>query len=345
MKAIESLVVKLGLPSLQVDLIRDSFHLKEIEIELDKWSEESKKLVVTSEDQVPEMMRAKDLSKAVGKIRINVEKTRVELKDKSLREGRLIDGIANLLKERIEPIERHLKDQASFADRMKAKRMEELIARRKALLEAEGMGTGGLAFELMTEEEFGQMLDMAKAARVEREKKAELEARLHQVRALMLEAEGVITKYLPLGTMPEDDFQGLLERAKEAKADKAEADRQKAIADQARAEQAKADAAAKAEEARLKKLAEEAKAEQARLEAEILAKRQQEEAEAKAKEEEARKLREGPEAERVELWIERMRATLDERPKVTSERLSVAMENLRENLEVDLYHLEALCNV
>lgn len=338
------------IPQERAQYIRQQF--AEFEGVADNWKAKAESLVVTSEEQVGEMQMARAGRLAISKVRIAIDKTRKKLKENSLEEGRLIDGIAKTLTNLISPIEEHLKAQETFADRAKAKRMEELITRRKGLLEAEGMGTGGLVLEEMTEEEFGQMLDMAKAAKLAREENARKDAEEAAARA-KAEAEEREQQRLEMERLRKENAERERQLAEERA--KSEAERKAAEARERaqREEQEKriAEERAKAaEEARKAKEIADKKAEEERVarekaEAELLARKQQEEAEAKAKAEEARKLAEGPEVERIELWIERMRATLDERPKVTSERLSVAMENLRENLEADLYHLDALCNV
>lgn len=90
--------------------------------------EESKDIVVTSETQTDKMALAKTARGKLRDIRIEVEKTRVALKEQSLRTGKAIDGVANVIKALIIPIEENLERQEKFAEIKKA----EMIANRYA---------------------------------------------------------------------------------------------------------------------------------------------------------------------------------------------------------------------
>lgn len=82
----------------------------------DKWDKKAKTLVVTDESQVTEMEMARTGRLFLREKRITVEKTRKELKEQSLREGKAIDGIANVLKALIVPIEQYLEKQEKFIE-------------------------------------------------------------------------------------------------------------------------------------------------------------------------------------------------------------------------------------
>jgi len=82
----------------------------------DEWETKAKTIVVTDEKQKPDMAMAR-----VGRLflrdkRIAIEKTRKDLKEQSLREGKAIDGIANILKSLIVPIEEYLEKQEKFIE-------------------------------------------------------------------------------------------------------------------------------------------------------------------------------------------------------------------------------------
>lgn len=62
--------------------------------------------------------------------RLAIEKTRKELKEQALREGKAIDGIANVLKGLIVPIEEYLDKQERFVE---IKELERLDAERRAM--------------------------------------------------------------------------------------------------------------------------------------------------------------------------------------------------------------------
>ena len=73
-------------------------------------------LTVTSENQVDKMAEAREARLDIRRIRIDCEKRRKELKEASLKTGRLIDGMANVIKGMIEPTEEHLEKQEKYAE-------------------------------------------------------------------------------------------------------------------------------------------------------------------------------------------------------------------------------------
>lgn len=94
-----------------------------------EWEQKAKSIVVTNESQTAEMQMAR-----VGRLflrdkRIDVEKARKKLKEQALREGKAIDGIANVLKALIVPTEKYLEQQEKFVEIRQAKINEE---KRKA---------------------------------------------------------------------------------------------------------------------------------------------------------------------------------------------------------------------
>lgn len=338
------------IPQERAQYIRQQF--AEFEGVADNWRAKAESLVVTSEEQVGEMQMARAGRLAIGKVRIAVEKTRKKLNENVLEEKRLIDGIAKRLTNLISPIEEHLKAQETFAERLKAKRMEELIAKRKGLLEAEGMGVNGLAFELMTEEEFGQMLDMAKAAKIAREEKERKEAEEAAAKA-KAEAEERERQRLEMERLRKENAERERQLAEERA--KAEAERKAAEARERaqREEQEKrlseerakaAEEARKAKEIADKKAAEE-RAAREKVEAELRAKKAKEEADAKAKAEEERKLLEGPEIDRIKAWLIEMNECLDSAPKLDeSSRFFKSVWEAEIEIEKALNKLEALCD-
>lgn len=89
-----------------------------------EWEKKAREIVVTKEDDQVEMQMAR-----VGRLflrdkRIAIEKARVELKQQALREGKAIDGISNVLKGLIIPIEEYLEKQEKFVE-LKEKAEEE----------------------------------------------------------------------------------------------------------------------------------------------------------------------------------------------------------------------------
>lgn len=107
-----------------------------------KWEARAKEIVVTSALQTDEMAMARTGRLLLRDKRIAIEKTRKQLKEQALREGKAIDGIANVLKELIVPIEEHLIRQEKFVEFKEQAEAEErerlwLKAEEKARLERE----------------------------------------------------------------------------------------------------------------------------------------------------------------------------------------------------------------
>lgn len=112
-----------------------------------EWEAKSKTIVVTRVDQSCEMQMARTGRLFLRDKRLAIENSRKKLKEESLREGKAIDGIANVLKALIVPIEEYLDEQEHFAEREQErkdalhraeveKRMqEENIAKEKAAAE------------------------------------------------------------------------------------------------------------------------------------------------------------------------------------------------------------------
>lgn len=95
---------------------------------------EARSINVTSEDQTELMQTARTKRLELRKIRIDVENMRVQLKEQSLREGKAIDGMANIIKALIIPVEEHLEKQEKYAENLKLERAERLNTERVAKL-------------------------------------------------------------------------------------------------------------------------------------------------------------------------------------------------------------------
>lgn len=109
-----------------------------------EWEKRAKSLVVFDESQTDIMAMARVGRLALKEKRLTLEKERKRLKEQSLREGKAIDGIANVLKALIVPIEKYLDKQENFVKYKKEeeerlerierekKEEEERIAKEKA---------------------------------------------------------------------------------------------------------------------------------------------------------------------------------------------------------------------
>lgn len=134
-----------GLVEAKAKILLDNFS-NYFEIAAD-WERKAKAIIVTDPTQMAEMQMARTGRLFLREKRIAIEKTRKQLKEQSLREGKAIDGIANVLKALIVPIEEYLERQEKFieiriAEEAERKRIEaekkaeeERIAKEKAEIE------------------------------------------------------------------------------------------------------------------------------------------------------------------------------------------------------------------
>lgn len=165
-----------GLEESKVEVLLSSFsdHFNQAR----QLSETAKSIVVTSEDQLDQMQKARDARLSLKNIRVEVEKTRKQLKEQALREGKAIDGIANIIKALVVPLEEHLEKQEKFAERMEAERQEKKYAERVEALSKYVSDISLYNLKDMADETFVKLLDSSKAAKQaewEAEKKAEQE--------------------------------------------------------------------------------------------------------------------------------------------------------------------------
>lgn len=125
----------------------------------------AKDITVTSESQVDEMESARVARLELKNIRVDVEKTRKELKEQSLREGKAIDGMANIIKAMIVPVEEHLEAQEKFAERLAEERKKRKIAERITKLSAYVTDVSMYKFEDLGDEAFERLVTEVKAAK------------------------------------------------------------------------------------------------------------------------------------------------------------------------------------
>lgn len=103
---------------------------EEFQQQANEWLEKAKAIVVTEENKDEVIPEARKARLALRNIRINVEKKRVEMKEESLRRGKLIDEVAGQIKKSIEPIEDTLKDAEEYEERREAERIQKLRRER-----------------------------------------------------------------------------------------------------------------------------------------------------------------------------------------------------------------------
>jgi hypothetical protein len=222
---LQPLVLKLdeGLTPDTAQSLRSAF--EEYFTAADEWRSKALSIQITRPDQFREMKLARQTRLALREIRINAEKTRKALKEDSLKKGKAIDGIYNMLAYAVEPLEKHLLEQEQFIQRIEEERKARLKAQREEALRP---FTDVSLYQLgeMDEATFANLLEtnqLAFAARQEAARKAEAE-RIERER---IEAE---------------------ERAKREAEAAAERERIRAENERLRAEREAAEAAAKAEQ-------------------------------------------------------------------------------------------------
>lgn len=322
----------------------------------DEWCARARSIQVTSEDQKREMKLARESRLALREIRVNAEKARKRLKEDSVRRGKAIDGIANVLKALIEPIEAHLLEQETFAERAEEARRDALRAARAEALTAYGadpsafVDLGAMAEETWTltienargaHEAKIEAAKQAEAIRLEAERIATEKREAERVAAVKAEAERVERER----AQAEENARLKLEAEEREKA--AQIEREAAAAEKARIEaaaaaekaqlEAEARAAREAAEAETRKAKEAADRAASELAAAKRAEREREEARAKAEadrlaaEEEARKQAAlAPDREKLAAFAAQVRALAI--PTLTTERGQAARAKVVEQI-------------
>ena len=248
------------------------------------WTRRAREIRVTSVDQKREMKLARESRLAVRECRINAENARKRLKADIVRRGKAIDGAANIIKDLLEPIEIHLLEQETFAERAEKTRKEQLRTAREEALRA--LGTDPSAYANLGEtdaETWESTLQTAKdahAARVQAEKEAE-EVRLEAERLAAQKREAARAERVRQEAERAERERLQAEENERLRRENAEIEAQRARD----LEAAKADAKAQREKAEAEARA--AREEKERVEAELAAERAKADAERKAEEERA----------------------------------------------------------
>ncbi len=265
----------------------------------EEWRQKAESLVVTDASQIHKMKMARHARLALRDIRLDADRVRKELKEDSLRYGRAVQGVYNVIEYLVAPIEKHLQNQEDFVIIQEANRKAELKLKREIELQlyAEFVPIG-LNFGEMSEYDYLKTLNGAKLqlqAKIDTERKAE-EERIAKEKAEAEERERVMLENERLKAETEAKEKQLAEERAKAEADR------KALEEKARKEKAAADAKLKAEREAKEKLEAELRA---KSEAEARAKKEAEAkaaAELKAKQDAERKEKAAPDkAKLIEL--------------------------------------------
>jgi hypothetical protein len=133
-------------------------------------------VIVTDATQVSEIKASRALRLKLREVRVEAEKTRKKLKEDSLRRGKAIDGMNNILLMLVKPTEDRLEEQEKFAERKEAERKAALKHSREELLAPFGVDATFYNLAEMPEATFAQLLDssrLAHEAKLEAARKAE----------------------------------------------------------------------------------------------------------------------------------------------------------------------------
>ena len=264
-KEIVTVLEQSGLEKSQAETVLAGF--KNFFEEVKRHELRAKSIVITDASQVAEIKEAREIRLELKNIRVHAEKVRIERKEFFLRGGKAIDGIANVLKALIIPLEDHLDKQEHFAERMEEERKERVNAERMLALQPYVLDISVYNLKDMTDGAFEVLLKTSKTAFEsikDAEKRAE-EERIAKEKADKEEQERIRLENEKMKVEAEA-------REKEIAKERAKVDVERKKAEEAQRKEREAREKAEAE---LK----------AKQESEDKAKREKEEADKKAKEE------------------------------------------------------------
>lgn len=135
-----------------------------------------KEIIVTDAVQVDLIAEARKVRLELKRGRTAIEAKRLDLKKDLTLRSKAIDGMANVLKEIIIPVEQHLEAQEKFAEVQEEKRLNDLKVAREAELGKYLADVSFYDLKSMSEQGFQQLLDYSRIAyenRIAAEKKAE----------------------------------------------------------------------------------------------------------------------------------------------------------------------------
>lgn len=288
------------------------------------WAEKASQIVVTDASQVQLIKDARQARLMLKEIRVNADKTRKALKEDSLRYGKAVQGVYNVIEYLIVPIEQHLEKQEKFVEIQEAERKAKLKLQREDELRPFSQYVPfGIDLANMADEDYQKVFSGAKLqfeAAIEAKERAEKE-RIEREASIKLHNErknaiipfwNYLTdaqKALDFSTVSESEFSMITESCKTQKAD---FDRKQA---EAKAENERLAAKLKAEREEREAALKVEREKQAQLEKELQAKK---DAEAKAQAEKER-------AERAERAAQRKAAKAPDKDKMKMAINSIAL--------------------
>lgn len=121
-------------------------------------------IVVKDENDDKTMNEARERRIKLKNIRVSVENKRKELKEQSLREGKAIDGMANIIKAIIVPAEEYLEKQEKFKEELEKERKRALAVKREAELSRYDIDAYSFDLVNMQQDAYEQLLRNSKDA-------------------------------------------------------------------------------------------------------------------------------------------------------------------------------------
>jgi len=132
---LEVMIQESGLEKTKAGILLDNF--QEYFKVAAEWEQKAKTIIVTDEKQTADMQMARAGRLFLRDKRIAIERVRKQLKEQSLREGKAIDGISNVLKALIVPIEKYLDRQEHFVENKQKEEAEQKKIEEEKRLEEE----------------------------------------------------------------------------------------------------------------------------------------------------------------------------------------------------------------
>lgn len=252
----------------------------------EKWRDIAEGLVVTDASQTREMKMAREARLALRAIRVEADKTRKALKEDSIRYGKAVQGVYNVIEYLIKPIEEHLQEQENFVLIQEQNRRDALNEERERLIAPYlGFVTADLPLTNTPWAELGDRFD-AILAQAQADKKA------HDEEQARREAERIAKEKAEAEERERIRKENERLRAERAELERKQAEERRKLEEQARKEREEAE----------KKLAAE-RAERERLEAEARKREAEEQARREAEEAERRKAAAAPDKEKLMKWV------------------------------------------
>ncbi len=184
-------------------------------------------ITIEDENDVQGMKSARETRLALKKIRVEVEKTRKSLKENALREGKAIDGMANVIKYVIEPVEGELQEKEDIVRLAQARRAEARAVERAEKLHAFDFDPSFVNLREMEEEQFKSLLSQTEAGYIAKKsaEKAERERiEAERIAAEKAEAERIETERVERARMEEENRK-LKEQAERDRRDREKAEK------------------------------------------------------------------------------------------------------------------------